>query len=105
MAIFVMSLPKGVGNAALHIAKGYSDSEIPENALEIVRKNERVTEMQGELDPIGKMTVLEGYVSYSKNFEGTGLPDSQLEEFPLSGGLFVCRPSAKGTPINYFKDK
>lgn len=34
----------------------------------------------------------------------SGLTDSQLEEFPLSGGLFVCRPSAKGTPINYFKD-
>lgn len=64
---FVMSLPKGVGNATLHIVKGYTDSEIPENALDIVRKNERVNELLGKLEPIGKMTILEGYVNYSKN--------------------------------------
>lgn len=67
VAFFVTSLPKGVGIATLHIVKGYSDSEIPDNALEIVRKNERVNEMLGKLEPIGKMTILEGYVNYSKN--------------------------------------
>lgn len=67
IAVFVISLPKGIGNAALHIAKGYSDTEIPENALEIVRKNKRVNKILGELEPIGKMTILEGYVNYSKN--------------------------------------
>lgn len=33
-----------------------------------------------------------------------GLTQSQLKEFPSSGGLFACRPGVKGTPITYFKD-
>ncbi len=41
VALFAKSLPKGIGNAMMHIIKGYSDPEIPENALEILRKNER----------------------------------------------------------------
>ncbi len=48
-----------------HIA--YCNTEIPENALEIVKENERVSQMLGELQPIGKLTILEGYVKYSKN--------------------------------------
>lgn len=67
LLLFAMSLPKGIGNATLHIAKGYSDTEVPKNALEIVKKNERVGQMLGELEPIGRMTILEGYVQYSKN--------------------------------------
>jgi len=35
----------------------------------------------------------------------SGLTEKQLEDFPKSGGLFVCKPSVKGTPINYFKDE
>ncbi|HDZ15205.1 hypothetical protein LCGC14_0666350 [marine sediment metagenome] len=34
----------------------------------------------------------------------SGLSQSELQEYPLSGGLFVCRPGVKGMPINYFKD-
>lgn len=34
----------------------------------------------------------------------SGLSQSQLEEFPLSGGLFVYESQVKGTPITYFKD-
>ena len=30
VTIFGLSLPKGIGNATLHIAKGYSDTEVPE---------------------------------------------------------------------------
>ena len=65
--IFFLSLPKGIGNATLHIAKGYSDSEVPENAFEIIKKNNRVNQMLGKLEPIGKLTILEGYVKYSEN--------------------------------------
>ena len=67
LGVFVMSLPKGIGNATLHIVKGYTDTEVPENALEIVKKNERVRQILGKLEPIGKLTVLEGYVKYAKN--------------------------------------
>lgn len=67
LILFVMSLPKGIGNTTLHIAKGYSDSDVPENALEIIKKNQRVNQMLGELEPIGQLTILEGYVKYSKN--------------------------------------
>lgn len=34
----------------------------------------------------------------------SGLSQSQLETFPLSGGLFVYKSQVKGTPISYFKD-
>ena len=34
----------------------------------------------------------------------SGLSARQLEEYPLSGGLFVCEPNIKGTPITYFAD-
>ncbi len=32
----------------------------------------------------------------------SGLDQKQLEQYPLSGGLFVCKSRVKGTPINYF---
>ena len=67
LILFVLSLPKGTGTVVLQYVKGYSDTEVPENALEIVKKNERVKEILGELEPIGKLTILEGYVKYSKN--------------------------------------
>lgn len=34
----------------------------------------------------------------------SGLSQSQLEAFPLSGGLFIYESHVKGTPITYFKD-
>lgn len=33
----------------------------------------------------------------------SGLDKKQLEEFPLSGGLFIYEADVKGTPINYFQ--
>ena len=33
----------------------------------------------------------------------SGLKVEQLDKFPLSGGLFKCRPGASGKQINYFK--
>lgn len=35
----------------------------------------------------------------------SGLTMKQMEEFPLSGGLFTYTPKIAGTPITYFKDK
>lgn len=35
----------------------------------------------------------------------SGLTPAQLEEFPLSGGLFTAALEVKGTPIHYFKNK
>lgn len=34
-----------------------------------------------------------------------GLNADQLEEYPLSGGLFVVRPGVKGVPPQFYKDK
>ena len=31
-----------------------------------------------------------------------GLSEEQLEEYPLSGSVFCCKPGAKGMPANYF---
>jgi len=65
--IFLWSLPKGIGDATVQIAKGYTDTEVPKNALEIIRKNTRVRQMLGALEPIGKLAILEGYVEYAPN--------------------------------------
>ena len=31
-----------------------------------------------------------------------GLSEEQLEEYPLSGSVFCCKPGAKGVPANCF---
>ncbi len=35
----------------------------------------------------------------------SGLPQEQLLEYPMSGGIFTCRPGSRGTPITYFMQK
>ena len=32
----------------------------------------------------------------------SGLSEEQLEEYPLSGSLFYCKPGAKGVQTNFF---
>ncbi|NNE76969.1 MAG: SMP-30/gluconolactonase/LRE family protein [Pricia sp.] len=34
----------------------------------------------------------------------SGLDEKQLQNYPLSGGIFFYRPEVKGTPITYFKN-
>lgn len=48
---------------------GYSDTKLADSAISIANKNKRVKEMLGNIRPMDKLTMLEGYVSYSKNLD------------------------------------
>ena len=62
-AIFLSGFGETLGN----YTKAYSDSELYENALIIVRENNRVKETLGDIESINNMTILNGYVEYSDN--------------------------------------
>ena len=67
MIIMVSILSSGFGGIIGDYSKAYSDSELYDNALKIVRENNRVKETLGYIEPINNMTILNGYVEYSDN--------------------------------------
>lgn len=69
LALIFLSLPKGFTKGASHMLIGYSDMKLADSAIAMVNKNERVLKMLGNIKPMSKMTMLEGYVSYSKNLD------------------------------------
>lgn len=46
-------------------AQAYTDAALFENALEKAKKNERVIQVLGDLEPIDKLAIVEGVVEYS----------------------------------------
>jgi len=48
---------------------GYSDIALADSAISITNKNERVKNMLGDIRPIDRLTMLEGYVRYSKDLD------------------------------------
>lgn len=69
LVLIFISLPKAFTNGATHMLIGYSDNALADSAISITNKNERVNEMLGEIKPMDKLTMLEGYVWYSKNLD------------------------------------
>jgi len=57
----------GMDDIAIDLAQVYSDTELYENALEIVKSEDRVIELLREILPIDKMSVFEGHVEYSND--------------------------------------
>jgi len=51
------------------IVKAYSEQELYDDALNLVKKNKTVIEILGKLEPIGKTAILEGTVLYSKEYD------------------------------------
>ena len=72
--IFVLVLVLGVlfssklGGVVMGIAKVYSEASVCDNALEIAKKDERVIRILGELQPLGKLAILEGAHKYSNEY-------------------------------------
>lgn len=62
-------LPKDFKVGAMHMLIAYSDTEIVDSAISITNKNKRIKEILGDIQPMTKMTMLEGYVTYSKNID------------------------------------
>lgn len=63
VVIALLSLTSGLTS----FAQAYAEPALYENALEKARENERVKEVLGNLQPIDKLTLLEGNVVYSED--------------------------------------
>lgn len=61
--IALLSLTSGLTG----FAQAYAEPSLYEDALEKARENERVNEVLGNLQPIDKLTLLEGNVVYSED--------------------------------------
>ena len=61
--IALLSLTSGLTS----FAQAYAEPSLYENALERARQNERVIEALGNLQPVDKLTILEGNVVYTEN--------------------------------------
>lgn len=55
----------GMGGITTDLAKAYADTKLYENALEKVNTNQKVNTLLGEIEPLGKMAILEGQTEYS----------------------------------------
>ena len=71
--LFIWSLPSRVNDLIVDMARAYADPEICQGALEIAKKNNRVKEVFGVLQPIGKMALFEGYVVYSNKADSVAI--------------------------------
>lgn len=45
--------------------KAYAEPQLYDGALEIAQENKDVTELLGQLEPVGKMAILEGDIEYT----------------------------------------
>jgi hypothetical protein len=61
----VVFFSSGMGGITTDIAQAYSDTDLYENALEKVKSDKRVIEILGEIEPIDKLSILEGEVHYT----------------------------------------
>ena len=57
-----------VGGKIAGMAKIHSESSVCDNALEIAKENEKVIELLGELQPLGKLAIVEGFHKYSNDY-------------------------------------
>ncbi len=71
--LFISSLPSELPRNIVYLVKGYSEPEICKGALEITKKNLKVLEVLGELEPMGKLDMLNGSVFYSKGGDSAAI--------------------------------
>ncbi|KQC31074.1 cytochrome c oxidase assembly factor Coa1 family protein [Flagellimonas eckloniae] len=57
-----------LGGNIMGMAKVYSESSVCENALEIAKKDKKVIQLLGELQPLDKLAILEGAHNYSNDY-------------------------------------
>ncbi|PTM04720.1 MAG: hypothetical protein DA407_12850 [Bacteroidetes bacterium] len=63
--IIVSIFLSGFGDTLGNYSKAYSDSKLYNDAIKIVRENNRVKETLGHIEDINNMTILNGYVEYA----------------------------------------
>jgi hypothetical protein len=57
-----------IGGKIAEIAKIHSEASVCDNALEIAKKDEKVIELLGALQPLGKLAIVEGSHKYSNDY-------------------------------------
>ncbi|MBQ0788895.1 MAG: hypothetical protein KBT69_15455 [Oceanihabitans sp.] len=66
--LFLFALfSSGLSGILADYTKAYADIELYNEAIEKARLNERVIEVLGTIEPINRMTILNGAVQYSNN--------------------------------------
>lgn len=65
--VFAFFIRSGAGKISTDLAKGYSDTELYENALKTVQSNNKVKQLLGDIEPIDKLAILEGEIHYSND--------------------------------------
>ncbi|MDR5589070.1 cytochrome c oxidase assembly factor Coa1 family protein [Christiangramia sp. SM2212] len=57
----------GMGKVSSDLIQAYADEELYENAIEKANDDVQVKEQLGSIEPIGKMTILNGEVKFSED--------------------------------------
>lgn len=65
--VFAFFIRSGAGKISTDLVKGYSDTELYENALKTVQSNNNVKQLLGDIEPIDKLAILEGEIHYSND--------------------------------------
>ena len=63
--VFYLFSSSGMGKVATDLTQAYADEELYKNAIEKANSDQRVLEKIGEIQPIDKMTILNGEVDFS----------------------------------------
>lgn len=63
--VFYLLSSSGMGKSATDLTQAYADQELYRNAIEKANSDQRVLENIGEIQPIDKMTILNGEVNFS----------------------------------------
>src|SRR5690606_2994344 len=64
---FALFISSGMGGITTDFVQAYADTELYENALLKVNDNPEIKKLLGEIEPLGKMAILEGQTEYSNN--------------------------------------
>lgn len=65
--VFYLFSSSGMGKVATDLTQAYADEELYNNAIKKANANQRVIENIGEIQPIDKMTILNGEVNFSND--------------------------------------
>jgi len=63
----IIFFSSGMNKVASDLTNAYSDTELYNDALEKAKTNKAVIAILGEIEPIDKLAILEGQVSYSED--------------------------------------
>lgn len=67
--VFYLFSSSGMGKVATDLTQAYTDQELYNNAIEKANSDQRVLDEIGEIQPIDKMSILNGEVNFSNDNE------------------------------------